>query len=63
LSDGNVGSPSLNFSSESNTGIYRAASGQFNVSVLGSNILTIAATGITVTGTGTFSGGISGGVF
>jgi hypothetical protein len=63
LSDGNVGSPSLNFVNESSTGIYRAASGQFNVSVLGSNILTIAASGITVTGTGTFSGGISGGTF
>jgi hypothetical protein len=63
LGDGTVGSPSLNFSNETSTGIYRATSGQFNIAVLGANIVSIAATGMTVTGTGTFSGGISGGVF
>jgi hypothetical protein len=63
LGDGTVGSPSLNFSNETSTGIYRATSGQFNIAVLGANIVSIAATGMTVTGTETFSGGISGGVF
>jgi hypothetical protein len=69
LSDGTVGSPSLNFSNETSTGVYRATSGQFNIAVLGSNIASFAATGLaitgsgTFTGTGTFVGGISGGTF
>jgi hypothetical protein len=63
LSDGSVASPSLNFTTEPTTGIYHATSGQFNVAVLGSNILSIASTGISVVGSGTFTGGISGGVF
>lgn len=63
LLDGTVGTPSLNFAAETSTGIYRPGSGQFAVSVLGSQILDIDSTGISVTGTGTFSGGVSGGVF
>jgi len=61
--NGTVGTPSLNFAAETSTGIYRPGSGQFAVSVLGSQILDIDSTGISVTGTGTFSGGVSGGVF
>lgn len=63
LADGTVGSPSLNFSAESSTGIYRPASGEFGISVLGNQISKHDATGFTVTGTGTFSSGVSGGVF
>jgi len=63
LGDGTVGSPSLNFATETSTGVYHATSGQFNISVLGSNIASFVSTGLVVTGTGTFSGGISGGVF
>jgi hypothetical protein len=63
LLDGTVGTPSLNFAAETSTGVYRPGSGQFAVSVLGSQILDIDSTGISVTGTGTFSGGVSGGVF
>ena len=63
LSDGTVGSPSLNFANETSTGVYRATSGQFNIAVLGVNIASFAATGLTITGTGTFSGGVSGGTF
>ena len=63
LLNGTVGTPSLNFASETSTGVYRPGSGQFAVSVLGVQVLDIDSTGITVTGTGTFSSGVSGGVF
>ena len=63
LVNGTVGTPSLNFAAETSTGVYRPGSGQFAVSVLGVQVLDIDSTGITVTGTGTFSGGVSGGVF
>jgi len=63
LANGSVGSPSLRFASESSTGVYRATSGQFNIAILGANMFTLSATGLTVPGTGTFTGGIAGGVF
>jgi len=63
LGDGSAATPTLYFASETNTGVYRAGSGQFNISILGSNLFTLAATGLTITGTGTFTGGISGGTF
>jgi len=63
LNNGSVGAPSLNFSSETTTGIYRAASGEFNVAILGALRLTVSASGIAVVGTGTFSGGIAGGTY
>jgi len=63
LGNGSVGAPSLNFSSETSTGVYRAASGQFNIAILGSNMFTLSATDLTIAGAGTFTGGISGGTF
>lgn len=63
LIDGTVATPSLNFGSETSTGIYRPNSGEFGISILGNQRAVISATGITITGSGTFSGGISGGVF
>ena len=63
LSDGTVGSPSLNFATETSTGIYHATSGQMNVAILGVNLASFSATGLSITGSGTFTGGISGGVF
>jgi hypothetical protein len=63
LGDGSAATPTLYFASETNTGVYRAGTGQFNISILGSNLFTLAATGLTITGTGTFTGGISGGTF
>jgi hypothetical protein len=63
LIDGAVGSPSLNFGSETNTGVYRPASGEFGISILGVNLFSLSATGLTINGSGTFTGGISGGVF
>jgi hypothetical protein len=63
LSDGTVGSPSLNFATETSTGIYHATSGQMNVAILGVNLASFSATGLSIAGSGTFTGGISGGVF
>jgi len=63
LIDGSVSSPALYYGNEPTTGMYRAGSGQWNVSILGVLRLTLTATGLTYAGTGTFSGGISGGVF
>jgi hypothetical protein len=63
LLDGSVGTPSLNFASETSTGVYRPAAGEFGVSVLGTQRLKATATGITVTGSGVFTTGIAGGTF
>ena len=63
LVNGSAGSPSLNFGSETNTGIYRPGAGRFGISVLGNLIADVDANGLSVTGTGNFTGGISGGTF
>jgi hypothetical protein len=67
LVDGSAGVPSLNFNSETNTGIFRAGSDQFNISILGTQMLTLINSGptigLTVPGFGTFTGGVSGGTF
>ena len=63
LINGTVGSPALNFGSETSTGIYRPISGEFGISILGTQRAVVSATGISVTGSGTFSGGVSGGTF
>jgi hypothetical protein len=63
LNNGSVGAPSLNFSSETSTGVYRAAAGEFDIAILGTNRLALTATGLAINGTGNFTGGISGGTF
>lgn len=63
LANGSVGAPSLAFASETTTGVYRPGAGQFAVTVLGTQRLNVAATGITVTGEGVFTSGILGGTF
>jgi len=63
LQNGSVGSPSLSFSSEATTGVYRAASGEFNIAILGVLRSTVSATGLAVVGTGNFTGGVSGGTY
>lgn len=63
LVDGTVTSPSLNFASETSTGIYRAVAGQFNISILGVLRSTLSATGLDIAGTGNFTSGVSGGTF
>lgn len=63
LVNGTVSSPSLSFGSELTTGVYRPGVGRFGISILGTEILDVAASGIVVTGSGTFSGGVAGGTF
>jgi hypothetical protein len=63
LNSGSVSAPSLNFSAETTTGVYRAASGEFNIAILGVLRSTLSASGLAIVGTGNFTGGISGGVF
>ena len=63
LVDGTVGTPSLNFAAETSTGAYRPAAGEFGIAVLGTQRFKATATGVSITGTGTFSGGIAGGTF
>jgi len=63
LVDGTVGAPSLNFASETSTGIYRPGSGEFGISILGVKLFGLNATGLTIPGTGTFTGGVKGGTF
>lgn len=63
LTNGTAALPSLSFSAESSTGMYRPGAGQIGFSVLGTNVITISASGLSVTGTGTFTSGILGGAF
>jgi hypothetical protein len=63
LVNGTVGAPALYFASEASTGVYRAASGEFNISILGVLRSTLSATGLAIVGTGNFTGGISGGTY
>lgn len=63
LIDGNVGSPSLNFASETNTGVYRPGAARFGISIVGSQVAEVNSYGLDVTGTGNFTGGISGGTY
>ena len=63
LVNGTVGAPSLSFASESTSGMYRIGAGQIGYAILGALVLAINSSGISITGTGTFSGGIAGGTF
>lgn len=63
LVNGSAVSPSLNFGNEANTGIYRPGAGRFGISILGNLVVDVDASGLEVIGTGTFTAGISGGVF
>jgi hypothetical protein len=63
LTDGTVTTPALNFAAETGTGLYRPSAGELGISVLGTKRVGITATGVSVTGSGTFSTGIAGGTF
>lgn len=75
LDPGSAANPSLNFTGDSNTGIYQPATGQIGFSLNGTNTFNLDAAGSTlgsdlaitgdgsVTGTFTAIGGISGGTF
>lgn len=57
LLDGTVGTPSLNFASETNTGVYRPGAGRFGISILGNQAVDISSSGMKV------PVGISGGTY
>lgn len=59
LSNGTVSSPSLNFGAETTTGIYRPASGQFGISILGVQRMLLQASGVTFTGNLTATGSLT----
>lgn len=63
LINGSAANPSLNFALETTTGMYRPAAGEIGFSILGTNLLTMSATGIVIAGAGTFTGGVAGGTF
>lgn len=63
LNDGTESVPGLAFALEPTTGIYRGAAGQFDISILGDGKFMLDSTGLTIDGTGTFTGGVSGGSF
>ncbi len=63
LANGTAGAPTMNFASETSTGVYRPGSGEFGITVSGSKRFGLTATGLTITGTGTFTNGIQGGAF
>jgi hypothetical protein len=63
LTNGSAANPSLSFASEPSTGIFRSGSGSFNISILGTNRAEVNASGLAVTGTGNFTGGVLGGTF
>jgi hypothetical protein len=63
LLNGTVGTPSLNFAAETGTGLYRPGAGELAIAVLGTKRVGVTATGVSVTGSGTFSTGIAGGTF
>ena len=60
IADGTAAAPSLNFSSETTTGLFRASANVLGVSVAGTSRATFTATGMTVTGTITPSGSVHG---
>ena len=68
LNNGAVSSPSLNFATETTTGVYHAAAGEFNIAILGVLRSTLSASGLAIVGavsgtTGTFTSGIAGGTY
>jgi hypothetical protein len=63
LVNGSVGSPSLAFLSEASTGMYYVGTGEIGLAILGIKRFGLSATGLTISGSGTFTGGVSGGVF
>ena len=63
LNDGLVGAPSLSFTNDPQVGIYRVGAGNMGISILGINVAQFISSGLIITGTGVFSGGVGGGAF
>lgn len=63
LVDGAVGAPSLNFATETSTGIFRPGNGEFGIAISGAKLFGLTSTGLNVPGLGIFTGGVQGGTF
>jgi len=63
LVDGTAGAPSMNFATETSTGIYRPGAGEFGITILATKRFGLTASGLAITGTGNFTGGVAGGIF
>jgi len=63
LVNGSVGAPSLSFLSESSTGMYYPGTGEIGLAILGVKLFGLTSTGLAISGTGNFTGGIFSGVF
>jgi hypothetical protein len=62
LISGSAAAPAINFLAQTNTGMFYTTN-TVAFSVIGTQRLSVTVNGITVNGVGTFTGGISGGVF
>lgn len=62
LISGSAAAPAINFLAQTNTGMFYTTN-TVAFSVIGTQRLSVTVNGIVVNGTGTFTGGISGGVF
>ena len=56
MSDGTVAAPAVNFTSDTDSGVYRIGANNVGVAVNGAKVLDIATTGLSVTGTFTATG-------
>jgi hypothetical protein len=63
IGTGSAATPSINFTGNTNTGIYQPATNQFAISLNGTNNATFTTSMLTVQGGLTAIGGISGGTF
>ena len=63
VGNGSLAVPSINFSGDLNSGIYLPSTGQVGFVIGNAAVGYYNATGLTMAGTGTFVGGVSGGTF
>jgi hypothetical protein len=56
MSDGTVGTPAINFTADTDSGVYRIGANNIGVAVNGAKVLDVATTGLSVTGTMSSSG-------
>ena len=63
LGNGTLAVPSLKFTGDADTGIYLPSSGEVGLVVANTLVGSYSATGLTMAGTGTFVGGVTGGTF
>lgn len=60
MSDGTVAAPAINFTADTDSGLYRVGANNIGVAVSGAKVLDVATTGLAVTGTLSSTGAITG---